>query len=234
LTGIAGVSTLAPLKAIMGNHLKLLIVDDHYFVRQGIISVLSENFENAFFGEASNAQEALEKGGNAEWDVVLLDISMPGRGGLDVLKELKATRPRMPVIILSMHEEEQFAIRVLKLGASSYIRKDSAGQELVTGIQFALRGAKYITPSIAERLALHVEKDQDGPAHESLSNREFQVMRLIATGRTVKEVGSDLSLSVKTISTYRARILKKTGLQNNAQIIRYAVRNGIIEVAGAG
>jgi two-component system invasion response regulator UvrY len=214
--------------------LKILIVDDHYFVRQGLISVLKEQFENAEFGEAGNAQEALQLAWNATWDVVLLDISMPGRGGLDVLKEFRASWPKTPVIVLSMHEEEQFAIRVIKLGASSYIRKGSAGQELVNGIHAAMRGAKYITPSIAEKLAHHVEIEQEGPLHEALSDREFQVMRLLAFGKTVKEVGSELSLSVKTISTYRARILKKIGMQNNSQIMRYAVRHGIIDVGMEG
>jgi two-component system invasion response regulator UvrY len=211
----------------MTKSIKVLIVDDHYFVRQGLKTVLSENFANVQFGEASSAQEALEKGWSEEWDVVLLDISMPGRGGLDVLKEFRSSRPKTPVIVLSMHEEDQFAIRVLKLGACSYIRKDSAGHELVKGIEAALRGSKYITPSIAEKLAIHIGKDQDGAVHEALSDREFQVMRLLAEGLTVKEVGNELSLSVKTISTYRTRILKKTGLQNNSQIMRYALRNGL-------
>lgn len=210
--------------------IKVLIVDDHFFVRQGLRSVLSEHFKKAVFGEASDAQNALEQAWKEDWDVVLLDISMPGRGGLDLLKELRSIKPKMPVIILSMHEEEQFAIRVLKLGACSYIRKDSAGHELVKGIEAALRGTKYITPSIAQRLALHIEKDVDGPAHETLSDREYQVMRLIASGKTVKEAGYELSLSVKTISTYRTRILMKLGLQNNSQIMRYAVQHGIVDV----
>ena len=210
--------------------LKLLIVDDHYFVRQGLKSVLGEHFADILFDEASSANEALEKVSQSDWDVVLLDISMPGRGGLDVLKEFRSIKPKMPIIILSMHEEEQFAIRVLKLGASSYVRKDSAGQELVKAIEAALRGGKYITPLIAQILATHLEKNVEGPVHETLTDREYQVMRLIASGKTVKEVGYELSLSVKTISTYRTRILVKTGLRNNAQIMRYALQYGIVNV----
>lgn len=209
---------------------RILIIDDHFVVREGLRLILREHYTDAFFGEASNAQEALEMGWNHEWDVILLDISMPGRGGLEVLKEFRETRPETPVIILSMHSEEQFAIRVLKLGASSYIRKDSAGNHLIQALDAALRGGKYITPALAERLADHVEMASDRPSHELLSDREYQVMCMLAGGKTVKEVGADLSLSVKTISTYRSRILEKMGLKNNSEIMRYALRVGLVEV----
>jgi DNA-binding NarL/FixJ family response regulator len=209
---------------------RILIVDDHFVVRQGLRLILREHYPDAFFGEASNAQEALEMGWNYDWDVILLDISMPGRGGLEVLKEFRETRPKTPVIVLSMHSEEQFAIRVLRLGASSYIRKDSAGTHLIQALDAALRGGKYITPALAEKLADHVEMNLDHPSHEELSDREYQVMCLLAGGKTVKEVGAELSLSVKTISTYRSRILEKLRLRNNAEIMRYALRMGLIQV----
>ena len=211
--------------------LKVLMVDDHYVVRQGIKTVLAEQFVTAEFGEASSAQEALDLAWKETWDVVLLDVSMPGRGGLDVLKDLRQNFPKLPIIVVSMHPEEQFALRVLKLGASSYIRKDSAAQELIKAVEAALRGAKYITATIAEKLAVNLERDQEGPTHEALSDREYQVMCLLASGKTVKEAGNELSLSVKTISTYRTRILEKMGVENNSQIMRYAVRHGLIDSA---
>ncbi len=209
---------------------RILIADDHYVVRQGLKLVLSEHFPNVEIGEAGDGNEALQAVWSQTWDVLLLDISMPGRGGLEALKEIKQAQPKLPVIILSMHPEDQFAIRVLKLGASAYIRKDSAGQELVKGVTAALNGNRYITASIAEKLAIHVTQDQDRPPHESLSDREYQVMSLIANGKTVKEVAAELSLSVKTISTYRSRILEKMNLQNNSQIMRYAVQQSLVDV----
>jgi DNA-binding NarL/FixJ family response regulator len=217
---------------IMGKTVKILIVDDHYVVRQGLRMVLAEHCPTATFAEASCAQDALDLAFKETWDVVLLDVSMPGRGGLDVLKDLRQNFAKLPIIVISMHPEEQFAIRVLKLGANAYIRKDSAGQELIKAVDAALRGAKYITPSIAERLAVNLERDEDGPTHEALSDREYQVMCLLASGKTVKEAASDLSLSVKTISTYRSRILEKMNLQNNSQLMRYAVRHGLIDAEG--
>lgn len=213
----------------MDKNIRILIVDDHYVVRQGLKKILAEAYEGAIFGDASSAQEALDLAWKETWNVVLLDISMPGRGGLDALKDLRQELPKMPVIVVSMHPEEQFALRVLKLGASAYIRKDSAGQELIKAVESALRGAKYITPSIAERLAVNLQNNGEGPSHETLSDREYQVMCLLASGKTVKEVANELSLSVKTISTYRARILEKMSLENNAQLMRYAVRNGLVD-----
>ena len=214
----------------MAKNIKILIVDDHFIVRQGLKQVLKEHFKHAEFGEAGDGREALQMVWQTQWDVVLLDISMPGRGGLDALKDLKQARPEVPIIILSMHSEDQFAIRVLKLGACAYIRKDSAGQDLVTGVEAALRGARYITPSLAEKLANHLQEDRKGPVHEELSDREYQVMCMIAAGKTVKEVAGGLSLSVKTVSTYRKRVIEKMGLKNNSQIMRYAVRHGLVDV----
>lgn len=211
---------------------RILVVDDHYVVRQGLKAILAEHFPSAHFGDASSAQEALDLAWKEPWDVMLLDVSMPGRGGLDVLKDLRQDLPKLPIIVISMHPEEQFALRVLKLGASSYIRKDSAAQELIKAVEAALRGSKYITPSIAEKLALNLERDQEGPTHEALSDREYQVMCLLASGKTVKEAANDLSLSVKTISTYRTRILEKMNVENNSQIMRYAVRHGLVDADG--
>jgi two-component system invasion response regulator UvrY len=190
----------------MGKAIKILVVDDHFFVRLGLKTLLNDHFQVVVFGEASNAQEALAHGCNEDWDVALVDIGTPGRWGFEVLKEFKMRKPKMPVLILSMHEEEQSVIRALKLGASSYIRIDSAGHELVKGIEAALRGCKYITPSIAEMLAILIEKDLDGRAPEALAEREFQVMRLLAAGKSMKEIDDELSLSVKTVNTDRTRL----------------------------
>ena len=208
---------------------KILIVDDHFVVRQGLKTILTETFDDIQFGEAATGPDALEKAWKDPWDAVLLDINIPGRGGLDILKELKQTLPKLPVIILSMHPEEQFAIRALKLGAASYIRKDTAGSELVQALEAVLGGTKYITPSLAARLATHLEIDRPGAPHESLSDREYQVMCLMASGKTVKEVGAELSLSVKTISTYRSRILEKMNMRNNSELMRYVIRHKLIE-----
>jgi len=219
----------------MKTNIRILIADDHFFVRKGLKQVLSEHFAEIEFGEAEHGQEALDAVWAKDWDVLLLDISMPGRGGLDTLKEVKQTKPKLPVIILSMHPEDQFfAIRVLKLGACAYIRKDSAGSEVVKGVECALRGSRYITATLAEKLAAHLQENRTGAPHEELSDREYQVMCLLASGKTVKEAGAHLALSVKTISTYRTRILEKTGLKNNSQIMRYAVNNGLIDMEAAG
>lgn len=217
----------------MEKPIQILIVDDHFVVRQGLKLILRERFPNVEFGEAADGNEALQAIWAKPWDVVLLDISMPGRGGLDALKDIKQVNPKLPVIILSMHPEDQFSIRMLKLGASGYIRKDSAGHDLVNAVSAALDGNHYITPMLAEKMAMHLTHEQDGPPHDSLSDREYQVMCLLASGRTVKEIGNDLSLSVKTISTYRARILEKLDLKNNSQIMRYAVQRGLIDVNSA-
>jgi two-component system, NarL family, invasion response regulator UvrY len=217
---------------MLAKGLRILIVDDHYFVRQGLKQVLADSFEEIHFGEAEDGQSALAAVWAHEWDLVLLDISMPGRGGLDALKDIKKAQPTLPIIILSMHPEDQFAIRALKLGASAYIRKDSAGAELVKAVHASLRGSVYITTSLAEKLASHLHENRDGLPHEALSDREYQVMCLIASGKTVKEIGNSLSLSIKTISTYRTRILEKLKLENNSQIIRYAVRQRLVDIDG--
>ena len=205
--------------------IRVLIGDDHYVVRQGLKQILAERFPAAEFGEASDGNEALELAWRQSWDVLLLDISMPGRGGVDALKEIKLARPKLPVIILSMFPEEQFAIRVLKLGACAYIRKDSAGSELVSAVEAALRGDNYITEGVANQLALHLQDDRTQYPHEKLADREYQVICLIGSGLTVKEIANSLSLSVRTISTYRTRALEKMGMKNNSQLTHYVAHH---------
>lgn len=206
---------------------RILIVDDHYVVRQGLKLMVAEKFESVEFGEASNGNEALELVWKGKWDVLLLDIVMPGRGGLDTMKEVHRSNPKLPVIILSMHSAAQFAVRALKLGAFAYVRKDSAGLELIEAVEAALRGQRYITPAVAELMAREMLAGKGRLAHEELSDREYQVLCLLGSGKTVKEIGDRFSLSAKTISTYRTRVLEKMGLKNNSQITHYVVSNGL-------
>lgn len=213
----------------MRDTLNILIVEDHYALRFGVVGILSSAFEAVEFGEAVNAQEAIDKLHEREWDAVIIDIGLPGRSGLDVLKEVKQSWPKLPAIIYSMHDEEQFAVRALKLGAASYLRKDGIYGELVNAVKAALAGRKYLTPRIAESLALHLQDDYKGAMHESLSNREYQILCMIGRGKTVKEIGAELFLSPKTVSTYRCRILKKLHMSNNSQLMHYAVRNQLLE-----
>jgi DNA-binding NarL/FixJ family response regulator len=208
--------------------IRILIVDDHAIVRRGLRELLSDEFRGASFGEASTAQQALEQVWKKEWDVALLDITLPGRSGLDLLKEVKAARPKLPVLILSVHPEDQFAVRVLKAGAGGYLTKESAPEELVNAVRKILAGGQYVSPTLAEKLALGLRKDSTRAPHETLSDREYEIMCCIASGKTVTEIAGDLSLSAKTISTYRARLLEKLRVKNNAEIIRYAIRNGLV------
>jgi DNA-binding NarL/FixJ family response regulator len=208
--------------------MRVLIVDDHAVVRRGLRSLLSDEFLGAAFGEASNATQALEQLQKKEWDVALLDISLPGKSGLELLKELKAQWPRLPVLVLSGYPEDQFAVRVLKAGAGGYMTKESAPEELGKAIRKILVGGRYVSPALAESLALGVKKDPTRMPHEILSDREYDVMSRIASGKTVTEIADELSLSAKTISTYRARVLEKLGVKNSAAIVQYAVRNGLV------
>ncbi len=208
--------------------IKVLIADDHAVVRQGLKQILAETSDMVAGGEATNTQEVLDKVRKENWDVLVLDITMPGRGGLDIIKELKHERPRLPILILSMHSEDQFAVRALKAGASGYMSKESAPELLVKAIRKVYSGGKYISASLAEKLAFDLGTDTERPAHEKLSDREFQVMCMIASGKTVKEIADRLSLSVKTISTYRARILEKMKMKTNAELTHYAIRNQLV------
>jgi two-component system, NarL family, invasion response regulator UvrY len=207
---------------------RFLLADDHAVVRRGVREMLREEFPNAIFGEASTAQEALDRAWAEPWDLVVLDISMPGRSGLDILRDLKAARPRAAILVQSMHAEDQFARRVLKAGASGYITKDSMPRELLKAVQKAMDGGRYVSESLAEKLAGAVAADSVDP-HERLSDREFQVCRMLARGAAIKEISAELSLSVKTISTYRARILEKLDVRSNVELAQYAERNGLIE-----
>lgn len=209
--------------------IKILIADDHAIVRRGLKQILTETADMVVAGEAHNGQELLEKMRSDQWDVVVLDISMPGRGGLDILKQLKCERPKLPVLMLTIHPEDQYAVRVLRAGASGYLTKESAPDHLVEAIRKVARGGKYISPHLAERLAFNLESISERPLHEALSDREFQVLRLIASGKTVKEIGEELSLSVKTISTYRTRILEKMKMKNNAEMTHYAIQQKLVE-----
>jgi DNA-binding NarL/FixJ family response regulator len=204
---------------------KILLADDHAIVRDGLKRLLTEKLGRLVFGEARNAQETLSVALREDWDAVVLDISLPGRCGLDVLKDLRKKRPKMPVLILSMHPEDQFAVRAIRAGAAGYIVKESAPEVLVEALKRAMTGRKFITPAVAERLAEGMDEDFHRPPHEDLSDREFEVLRLLAAGRTPAEIARRLSLSVKTISTYRARILAKLRLSSTAEIIRYAIQN---------
>ena len=202
--------------------MRILIVDDHAMVREGLKRILLDEFKDASFGEAGNATEALEQIWKRAWELVLLDVSMHGRSGLDVLKEIRASTSKVPVLVLSGHPEEQYAVRVLKAGAAGYLAKESAPQELCRAVRRVLSGGKYITPSVAEQLAAQFQSS-NRPAHEALSNREYQVMLLIAAGKAPKEIGDELLLSVKTVGTYRTRILEKLNLKNNAELMRYVL-----------
>ena len=208
--------------------MRILIVDDHAIVRRGLRELLSDEFHGAAFGEASDAQQALEQLRKKEWDVALLDIALPGKSGLDLLKELKTGWPKLPVLILSAHPEDQFAVRVLKAGAGGYLTKESAPEELAKAIRKIMAGGRYVSPALAEKLALGVKKDLTCMPHETLSDREYEVMSRIASGKTVTEIGEELSLSPKTISTYRSRVLLKLSVKNSAAIVQYAIRNGLV------
>lgn len=197
-------------------------------MRQGLKLILADHFKRARFGEARNAQEALTSIARDKWDVVVLDVTMPGRNGLEVLKEIKRLRPKLPVLILSMHPEDQFAVRMLKTGAAGYLTKESAGSELVGAIEKVVGGGRYVSPSLAERMATYLDMDVQKAPHERLSDREFLVLRMIASGKAVSQIARELSLSVKTISTYRARLLEKMDMKNNAELTHYAVQNELV------
>jgi two-component system, NarL family, invasion response regulator UvrY len=208
---------------------RILIVDDHAVVRDGVRRIFEEQNAETEVGEASNAQEAIELVRAANWDAVVLDISLGGRSGLDLIKELKQIRPKLPVLILSMHSEEQYARRAFRAGAAGYITKDNSRAELVAAVNKVVEGGRYVSPALAESLVFDIERGSDRPPHELLSDREFEVMKLIASGKTVGEIAEHLSLSDKTISTYRARILEKMGMKTNAEITHYAIKNKLVE-----
>jgi two-component system invasion response regulator UvrY len=207
--------------------IKVLIADDHAIVRKGLRQILSETSDILVSGEASSGPEVLKKTGKQSYDVVVLDISMPGLSGLDVLKQLKARKDSPPVLILSIYPEDQYAIRVLKSGAAGYLTKESAPDTLIEAIRRAASGRKYITPSLGEKLAEELNQGLGRSPHEILSDREFQVMKKIAEGKTTHEIAEDLHISEKTVSTYRSRIMDKMKLKKPAEIIRYVLQSGL-------
>jgi len=209
--------------------MKVLIADDHPVVRRGVRQILVDEFDNCEVGEARSAKQLMQLVSEQKWDIVLLDISLPDRNGLDVLKDLRVEYPELPVVILSMHPEDQFAVRVLRAGGVGYVTKESASEELTTAIRMGLKGQRYLSPVLARRLALEsLANHPDLPLPITLSDRETQVLCLIAEGKTLTEMAESLSLSVKTVSTYRARLMEKVKAGNNADLIHFAIANGYV------
>lgn len=209
--------------------IKVLICDDHVIVREGLKHVIEDTTDMRVAGEAGNSQEVTQLARRSKYDVIVLDLSMPGRDGLDALKELKRDRPDVPVLIFSMHPEEQFALRTLRAGADGYLTKDSDPDTLLEAIRKVYAGGKYISMGFAELLAAEIQKSGDKPSHEVLSDREFQVLCLLAKGKTSTDVADELSISVKTVSTYRARIMEKTNLKTNVELTHFAIQNGLMD-----
>ncbi len=209
--------------------IRVLIADDHAILRRGLIEILTRELKGAVYGEAENAQQTVAQVQSHGWDLVILDITMPGRSGVDVLADLKRLRPKLPVLVLSMHPEDQYGKRVLKAGASGYMNKDSAPEELIKAVRKVLAGGRYVSPALAEVLALDLGRGTDEPLHERLSGRELEVLRLMGSGKTISQIAEVLHLSVTTVSTYRARILEKLSLTTTAELMNYALRNQLVD-----
>ena len=209
--------------------LKLLLVDDHELIRAGLKQVLHTGLGNITVGEARNAEEAMSLMAQQNWDLAITDITMPGRSGLDLLLEFKTLRPEMPVLVLSVLSEDEVAVRVLKSGAAGFVHKETSGDELVKAVRKVIAGGKYVSPSFAEKLALRIAAPQTEEPHKKLSDREYVVMTMLASGTTLTQIGKILSLSIKTISTYRSRIMQKMRLENNAELTRYALKHRLVE-----
>jgi two-component system invasion response regulator UvrY len=209
--------------------IRVLIADDHAILRRGLKEILLRELKGVVCGEAEDAQQVLAQVRTQDWDLVLLDITMPGRSGLDALSDLRALRPKLPVLVLSMHPDDQYGKRVLRAGASGYMNKESAPEELIKAIRKVLAGGRYVSPALAEKLALDLSADAERPAHETLSAREFEVLRMIASGKTVSQIAGELHLSVATVSTYRARILEKMNMTTTAELMHCALRNHLVD-----
>lgn len=209
--------------------IRVLIADDHAIVRQGLKLILSETNDLEVAGEADGGVRALHLIRSGGYDVVLMDVSMPDRNGIDTLKLVKKEFPRLPVLMLSMHPEEQYAVRALRAGAAGYLSKQGAPDQLVTAIRQVAAGKKYVSPAVAEELANAIGEDVDRAPHEKLSDREYQTLCMIASGRTLTQIGEQLNLSVKTVSVYRARLLEKMKLHNNAELTHYGLKHGLVE-----
>lgn len=208
--------------------MKILIADDHSVVRKGLRLILTEEYPHAQIDEVADAVDLLKKVSKETYDVIISDISMPGRSGVEIIKEVKDFAPKTPLLVLSVHAAEEYAVRAIKAGASGYLTKDSAPDELIKAVEYILRGKRYITPEISELLADAYGDNLDKPAHENLSNREFEVMKFIAAGKSISEMAESLSLSVNTISTYRARILEKMHMHTNTELIKYAIEHKLV------
>jgi len=208
--------------------IRILVADDHAIVRRGLRQIVADESDMEVVGEAQTAQKILDLARQEEWDVIVLNISMPGRGGFEALKALKQTHSKRPVLVLSMYPEDQFAVRAFRAGAAGYMTKESAPEELVQAIRKVVRGGKYVSPSLAEKLAAELGEDAERPPHEALSEREYHVLCLLASGKTVTQIAAEMSLSVKTISTYRARLLEKMRMKTNAQVTRYAIEHRLV------
>ena len=209
--------------------IRVLIADDHAILRRGLEEILVREIEGVVCGEAENAQQVFAQVQNHSWDLVILDLSMPGRSGLDVLRDLKRTRPKVPVLMLSMHPEDQYGKRVLRAGASGYMNKESAPEELIKAIRKVLAGGRYVSAALAEKLALDLFAESEQPLHERLSDRELEVLRMMGSGRTISQIGEELHLSVTTVSTYRARILEKMNMTTTAELMHYAFRSQLVD-----
>lgn len=208
--------------------LHILIADDHSVVRRGIRQILLDEFQQARVYEVADAEDLVKRALLDDWDMIITDISMPGRSGLDAVSQIKAEKPKMPLLVLSIHPEDQYALRAFKAGASGYLSKDSAPEELIKAVRKLLDGKKYITPIVADRLANSLDSDAPKMPHELLSDREFDIMRQLAVGKSVSEIAELLALSVTTVSTYRSRILTKMTARTNAEITRYAIENQLL------
>ena len=209
--------------------MRILIADDHPLVRRGLCGILHDEFPNAETVETGSAPEALGVLGTGDWRIAIVDINLPGRNGLELLEDIKRARPRLPVLIVSAHLEEDYALRALKLGAAGFVSKDSAPDVLIAAVKKAISGGRHVSPAVAERLAMAAARDWIGAPHETLSNRELQVLQMIASGHTIKEIAADLALSEKTVATYRGRISAKLSLSTNVDLTRYALRHGLID-----
>lgn len=208
---------------------RILIADDHELLRRGLKGILSEVYKDVQIGEAGDGRQALDLAQKQKWDIVLLDINMPGRGGIEVLQDLKQLYPTLPVVVLSAFPEKDYAVRAFKLGAAGYVSKQSASSELMAAVKKALAGGRYVTPLLGEALAAMVAGEAPVAPHELLSNRELQVLRMVALGKALKEIAAELSLSEKTIGTYRMRISQKMGLNTNVEIARYAALHKLVD-----
>jgi two-component system invasion response regulator UvrY len=209
--------------------IRVLIADDHAILRRGLKEILVRELTGTFFGEAKDTQEVLARTQSDDWDLLILDISMPGRSGLDALRDVRARRPKLPILVLSMHPEDQYGKRVLRAGASGFMNKESAPEELIKAVQKVLAGGRYVSPRLAEKLASDLSDEVQRDVQEALSQREFEVLRMIALGKTTGQIAEELHLSVSTVSTYRARILEKMEMKTTAELMQYALRNRVVD-----